>query len=200
MTSDKYNVTILIEYKAIEWEVVKIGRVKVDLYKNEKDFKILNLSDTNVVKYLISYRDKVDLYYGQKTDNFYDNAGNTKEMNKELINTYVYLDELIELCNFTKEQLALLELLFIGYTPKDIEDVVKKATSRTIKRRFDSICKQIAQMNERLWKIHIHKNYLDTEFKNCSKCNESLPLTSYFFYKDRKTKDGFRNACKKCTT
>lgn len=177
-----------------------MGKVKIDLTKGERDFKILNLSDINVVKYLILYRDKIDLYYGEKTNNFYDHAGNVKELNKELINLYVCLDELIEKCEFKEEQLALLKLLFMGYSFKDIESATQKATSRTVKRRFESICKSISEMNERLWKIYIHRNYINTEFKKCSKCEREFPLTDYFYYRDKKGKDGFRSNCKKCTT
>jgi hypothetical protein len=175
-----------------------VGMVKVDIHKGERQFKDLSLSDINVVKWLILYRDKIDLYFGEKTDYFFDNAGNSKELNQELINTYAYLDELIEKCDFKEEQIALLQLLFMGYTFKDIEDTTKETTSRTIKRRFESICKTISEMNNRLWKIHIHSNYLETQFKRCSKCNAELPLTDYFFHKDKKGKDGFRNNCKKC--
>jgi uncharacterized protein YerC len=180
--------------------VAKIGIVKVDLHKNERDFGILNLSDVNVIKWLILYRDKIDLYFGEKTDNFYNHAGNVKDLNKELINLYVCLDDLITKCEFKEEQLALLKLLFMGYTFKDIEDATQKATSRTVKRRFESLCKAITEMNERLWKIYIHKNYLNSEFKNCTKCEQELPLTDYFYYKDKKGKDGYRSNCKKCTT
>lgn len=179
--------------------MAKIGKVKVDLHKSERDFEVLNLSDVNVIKWLILYRDKIDLYYGEKTDNFFDHAGNVKELNKELINLYVCLDELIAKCDLKEEQLALLKLLFFGYTFKDIEDVSQIATSRKLKRRFESICKSISEMNDRIWKIYIHKNYLSTEFKKCSKCNLELPLTDYFFYKDKKGKDGYRSNCKKCT-
>ena len=176
-----------------------MGTVKIDLHKSERNFENLSLSDINVVKWLILYRDKIDLYYGEKTDNFYNHAGNVKDLNKELINLYVCLDDLIEKCDFKEEQKALLELLFIGYTFKDIEDATQKATSRNIKRRFESMCKLIAEMNERLWKIYIHKNYLETEFRKCFKCESELPLTDYFFYKDiRKGKDGYKISCKKC--
>lgn len=175
-----------------------IGTVKLDIHKREREFQILSLSDINVIKWLILYRDKIDLYYGDKTDNFYDHAGNVKELNKELVNTYVDLDRLIELCKFNEEKMALLKLLFMGYTYKDIEDVTQVATSRTIKRRFESICKSIAEMNDRLWRIYIHKNYMNTEFKKCSKCGDELPLTNYFYYKDNNKTFGYRSSCKKC--
>lgn len=175
-----------------------MGNVKIDLKKAERDFSILSLSDIHVVKLLILYRDKIDLYYSEKTDNFYDHAGNVKGLNKELINLYVCLDDLIEKCNFRDDQMALLKLLFIGYTYKDIEDATQIATSRNIKRRFESMCKQIVEMNERLWKIYIHRNYLNTEFKKCTKCQTDLPLTEYFYYRDNNKNFGYRSRCKKC--
>lgn len=175
-----------------------MGVVRVDLHKGERQFKDLNLSDTNVVKWLILYRDKLDLYYGEKTDNFFDHAGNSKELNQELINTYAYIDKLIELCEFKEEQLALLELLFIGYTFNDIENATKETSSRTAKRRFESICKSISSMNDNLWRMYVHRNFLKTDFKKCSKCNKEYPVTEQFFYKSKNAKDGFRNNCKKC--
>lgn len=177
-----------------------MGIVKVDLHKNERDFENLNLSDTNVVKWLILYRDKVDLYYGDRIpDNFYDHAGNVKELNKELINLYVCLDELIDKCNFSKDQEAMLKLLFMGYTIKDIKNLTKCVTTLDpLYKRFKKICKMIVDENNRQWKIYIHKNYLDTEFKMCSKCNTALPLTEEFFY--RWKNHGYRGwCCKKCT-
>lgn len=172
--------------------------VKVDIHKGERDFKNLSLSDINVVRWLVQYRDKIDFYYGERAETFYDNASNSKELNQELINTYAYLDELIDKCNFKEEQLALLKLLFLGYSFKDIEDTTKETTSRTIKRRFNSICKSIADMNDRVWKIYIHKQYLDTELRKCSKCNEELPLTESLFGKDKRNISGFKSYCKKC--
>lgn len=178
--------------------VATIGSVKIDLNKSERDFKILSLSDINVVKWLILYRDKIDLYYGERTDNFYDHAGNVKELNKELVNTYVCLDELIVKCKFKEEQMALLKLLFMGYTFKDIEDATKIATSRTIKKRFMSMCKSISEMNDRLWRINIHRNYLNTELKKCLECGTELPLTKDFFYRDKENRDGYKTDCIKC--
>lgn len=34
--------------------------------------------------------------------------------------------------------------------------------------------------------------------RKCSKCGRELPLTSEFFYKDNRNKDGLRTSCKKC--
>jgi hypothetical protein len=175
-----------------------VGSVKVDVHKGDRQFKNLSLSDISVIKWLVLYRDKIDLYYGEKTSQFYDHAGNSKELNQELINTYAYLDDLIEKCDFKDEQQALLKLLFMGYTFKDIEETTREATSQNIKRRFNSICKAIADMNDRVWRIYIHKAYLETETKKCKKCEEDLPLTNFFFSPDKTGKDGFRNICKKC--
>lgn len=36
------------------------------------------------------------------------------------------------------------------------------------------------------------------ERKKCSKCKEEKPLTSEFFYRSRKSKNGFKSRCKDC--
>lgn len=175
-----------------------MGASKVDIYKSQRQFEQITLSDQNVVKWLIMYRDKVDIYYGANTDNFYNNAGNVKELNQALINIYADLDKLIEKCNLTEEQRALIHLLSIGYTFKDIEETSENVTAQNAKRRFDSICKSLTKENDRVWNLWIHSEYIKNNWKECPKCGETLPANTTFFSPHSKGKYRVRNICKTC--
>lgn len=172
-----------------------MGRVKIDLYKRELPFKNLTLSDINVVKWLILYRDKIDQYFLNKTDRFYDQAGNVKALNQELIALYASLDDLIKRCNFNKKQLRMIRYLECGYGFNELPMFSDASMAR---KSFNTICKRIVRENNRLWKIYVHKNKLNSELKKCSKCKEKLPKNGDFFGKNSKTKDGLQSVCKKC--
>lgn len=38
----------------------------------------------------------------------------------------------------------------------------------------------------------------DEPMKVCSKCSDSLPADTEFFYRNRRSKDGLRSVCKAC--
>lgn len=80
-----------------------------DTYVNEKDFKHLNLSDTNIVKNLILHRNKVD-----------PSLGSSLEVNQELSALYISLDSTVKECRFNEKQMNLLILLYRGNTIQDI--------------------------------------------------------------------------------
>ncbi|MDH6674414.1 hypothetical protein M2277_005106 [Paenibacillus sp. LBL] len=175
-----------------------MGSVQIDIYKSEREFSDLNLSDQNIIKYLITYRDKVDIYYGAEKDVHYNNAGNVKRLNQELVHLYAALDELIELCKFNGSQRQLIHLVSIGYTFKDIEEVHGELKAQSIERKFNTICKKIAEMNMDVWKVWVHKNRLGTSTKVCSCCGRELPQLWSFFGTDARNADGFKAICKKC--
>lgn len=172
-----------------------MGAASIDIYKAEREFHNLNFSDTNVIKWLIVYRDKVDVYYGAERDTHYNNAGNVKYVNQELIHIFAYLDELIKQCDFTQEQLKLIHFVSIGYTFKDIEE---QSDRKNVKRRFEAICKVISQMNNELWSLWVTTVFLNEETKVCTKCKKALPQKEKFFGREGRTKDGFQASCKKC--
>jgi len=61
-----------------------LGGVKRDIYKAERDFKGLNLSDINVVRLLMEYRYKYDAYAGFEADATFDVAGTISPMMQRL--------------------------------------------------------------------------------------------------------------------
>lgn len=179
-----------------------IGAVSIDIHRAEREFNNLNLSDINVVKYLLIYRDKVDIYMDAEIDRHYNNAGVAKNVNQELIHLYAALDMLIKSCGFNSEQLELIRKVSIGYTFKDIAEMSSEApaTPQNVKRRFETICKTIVSMNNEVWLVWVSKNKLEESLKNCNKCKKKLPMTDKFFGKDIRNIDGFKGICKNCET
>lgn len=176
-----------------------MGAVSIDIHKHEREFVNINLSDVNVIKYLLQFRDKVDSNFESSQNPNYNNAGNTGSLNQELIHLYAYLDELIEGCQFTPSNLELIKLVSRGYTFADIEDIGEFGTSaRSIAKKFDTICKAITDYNDYLWARWISDRYNKSEKKQCSKCKELLPITKRFFSPDTRNKDGFHSICRKC--
>lgn len=132
-----------------------MGAVSIDIHKKERDFKLLTLADENVVKYLILFRDKVDLSYGANVNiNIYQ-AGDFYEFNTELMCLYASLDKTVKECNFKKKSSLLLELLYEGNTLQDICKMnigfVRSATYDL----FDRIIKKIVSVNNEMWKNSI---------------------------------------------
>lgn len=171
--------------------------MKIDIHSDELFYKDLNFSDVSVVKLLIQYRDKYDQYYNAVTNNHFNQAGNVKRLNKEMINTFVVLDELIHKCNFNDEQLKLIKLVQEGYTYQEIADSLGK-TKVNVKGRVDKICRDIVKQNNWDWRKVAYTNVLGLKTKQCSKCKEELPAMDEFFGLDDRNKDFCKSICKKC--
>lgn len=128
-----------------------MGAVSIDLSKKEREFHHLTLSDRDVVKYLIEYRDKVDVSYGANTNiNMYQ-AGDMFEFNQELIALYSSLDQTIDKCKFKEKPKLLLRLLFEGNTITDICKLNGMFEVRATYYMFDRIVNKIVEMNNDLW-------------------------------------------------
>lgn len=128
-----------------------MGAVAVDLHKKEREFKHLTLSDTNVVKYLILYRSKVDIFYNSNINIDVYQAGDLVEFNQELIALYASLDSLIEGCKFKEKQSKLLELIFEGNTMSDIISMdigYKRSATYDL---LDRMVAKIVSINEKNW-------------------------------------------------
>lgn len=132
-----------------------MGANTYDSHKREREFQSLTLSDENVVKYLILHRSKVDATYGIENNININQAGDTFELNQELIALYASLDVTIEKCKFKEKQTKLLELLYEGNTIQDIVvmdvgykksatyDLLDRMVSKIVKANNDSwlMCK-----------------------------------------------------------
>ncbi|MFS1513065.1 hypothetical protein VQL36_11600 [Chengkuizengella sp. SCS-71B] len=160
----------------------------------------LNLSDPNVIQWLILYRDQIDIYFNSNANRFFDQAGDVRELNQELINTYIYLDNIIQESQLTDEQLALLKLLFMGYTLYDVATLHHSDVPvRKIKRKFERICNIIWTTNTSKWNRWVHQHVLHTQLKQCKTCLYQLPKVKSHFRKRSDHKgDGFYNVCRAC--
>lgn len=172
--------------------------MKIDIHSDEMFYKDLTFSDFNVVKLLLQHRDKYDQYYGIAQNNHFNVAGDVKRLNKEMIHTYVDLDELIERCKFNKEQLYILNSIPKGYSYQEIAVQLGKSKNTNIRNRFNKICRDIVKMNNWLWMKCVYIDKLELKSKRCSKCEECLPATDEFFSPYDKNSDGYFTYCKKC--
>ena len=175
-----------------------LGGVKRDVFKQEREFKGLSLSDVNVVRLLMEYRYKYDMYTGFEADATFDVAGSISPVNNEVIATFASLDELIEQCKFNDTQLKIIKLTEDGYTLKEIATLIGLSNTDNIKKRMNKICKDIVKMNLWNWRKVIYTNDLGLKSKTCSKCKEDLPAVEEFFSPSNQNSDGFFNYCKVC--
>jgi hypothetical protein len=128
-----------------------LGSVAVDIHKKEREFEHLTLSDHNVVKYLILFRNKVDVSYDANVNIDISQAGDMFEFNQELIALYASLDETIKNIKFRDKDAKLLELVFEG---NSIPDIIKHYDypQKTAYRILDRIVEKIVEENNILWK------------------------------------------------
>lgn len=133
-----------------------MGAVHVDIYKKEREFKNLTLSDENVVKYMILYRNKVDVSYGANTNININLAGDMFEFNQELICLYVSLDKLVEKIDLNEKEQKILELIFKGDT---IADIIKYNgyPRKTAYRILNKLVEKITKENNKDWKETMDK-------------------------------------------
>lgn len=161
-------------------------------------YNIMNLSDFNVVKLLIQFRDRYDRYFLINTNNNCFLAGDEMKFDDSMINIFIYLDDLINKCNFNEEQKAIIKLLQMGYTYREIAESLGKDNVDNIRRRFNKICRDIVEMNNRVWRKYVYINKLNLKTKICGKCKEELPAIDEFFSPDDRNNDGFHSFCKFC--
>lgn len=175
-----------------------MGSVKVDLIGKGLFYKDLTLSDINVVRLLIEFRYKYDNYLYSVSDNAFDVAGEVQGINTEMLLTYVALDEAISKCDFNAEQLKIIELYEHGYTHQEISEILGKGTKENVRKRINTICKDIMKQNLWDWRKLTYKNTLDLKMKKCNKCKEDLPATDEFFGQDGRNNDGCKSYCRNC--
>lgn len=175
-----------------------MGSVKVDLHSKGMFYKDLTLSDINVVRLLIEFRYKYDNYLYSVSDNAFDVAGEVQGINTEMLLTYVALDKAIEKCNLNEEQLKIIKLYEHGYTHKEIAIELGKGTKENVRKRINTICREIMKQNLWDWRKHTYTKTLGMKLKKCSKCRDELPATDEFYGSDNRNKDGCKSYCRMC--
>lgn len=136
-----------------------MGAVSIDLYKKEREYEHLTLSDHSVVKYLILYRSKVDITYGASVNANIYQAGEIFEFNQELIALYISLDALIKDIKIKEKDSEFLKLIFEGY---EIGDIIKEYDypRKTAYRTLTRIVEKIVEANHDSWKNAFKKQEL----------------------------------------
>ena len=138
-----------------------MGSVSIDIYKKEKEYRHLTLSDENVVRYLIEKRSELDVSYGVNADANIAYAGDINGFNVELIVLYCSLDNLLQKIKIKERERELLEQLFKGYRMGDI--ISNGFPRQSAYRIFNGIIKKIVQQNKLDWESTIRKHYLTEE-------------------------------------
>lgn len=118
----------------------------------DSDYTNFTLSDKNVVKYLILYRNKLDVTYNSNFNIDINLAGDTFELSQEVIALYASLDDTIARCNFKDKSKKLLDLLFMGYIIHDICNMdigFKRSATYDL---FDRMLDRIVKENNVMWK------------------------------------------------
>lgn len=132
-------------------EVNKLGSVQVDIYRKEREYEHLTLSDENVVKYLILYRSNVDVSYGANINVNINQAGDMFDFNQELICLYASLDNIIKRLDLKDKDKELIDLVFNGNTISDVVNGHGYAR-KTAYRIFNKVVDKIIELNYKDWK------------------------------------------------
>lgn len=176
-----------------------MGSTKVDIFKKERDWFEVNLSDTESVKGLLKYRSQFDLLFGRDFNRLDISSSGFDLINQleEVTCTYVWLDDIIKRTRWTQQQARIMQMVMEEYTTEEIAEV-DGTSPQNVNKIIDTICKRITAMATRDWrkKVYVHKLGLKT--KKCKNCGESLPATEEFFSPDDKARDGFKQICKIC--
>lgn len=173
-------------------------KMKVDTDSKSLFYKDLTLSDVNVVRLLIEFRYKYDNYLYSISDNAFDIAGEVQGINTDMLLTYVALDEAIKKCKLSEEQLRIIHLYEHGHTHKEIAVELGMGSKENIKKRINTICKEIMKQNLWDWRRTTYKNTFDMKLKKCSKCKDELPATDEFYTNKNDSLDTFHPYCRKC--
>ena len=136
-----------------------MGAVSLDIYKQEREFERLTLSDENVVKYLILHRSKVDISYGASCNLDINQAGDITGFNQEIIVLYASLDNILEHIKIKEKDRIFLKLVFEG---NDISDIIESHNfpRKTAYRTLDRIVNRVINANRDNWQeTMIKKGY-----------------------------------------
>lgn len=127
-----------------------MGSVAIDLYKRQREYQDLTLSDEDVVKYLILEWSKINVSYGASVNiNIYQ-AGDTFDFNQELIALYASLDVIIRKMELKEKEEIFLKLIFEGHTISDIIRIYKYPR-KTAYRMLDRIVSKVVKINNDDW-------------------------------------------------
>lgn len=139
-----------------------MGAVSIDVYKKEKEYRHLTLSDANVVKYLIENRSQLDVSYGAKANIDIHTAGDTMDFNVELIVLYASLDNVLKRIKLKDKDRVFIGLLFEGHKVGDVISLKEhNYPRRTAYRILDRVIEKVVELNKEDWKkVMQSQNYI----------------------------------------
>ena len=131
-------------------EVNLVGAVSIDVYKKEKEYRHLTLSDGNVVRYIMEFRSQVDVTYGASTNIDINVAGDMMDFNVELIALYASLDHILARITMKEKDRLFLDLLFQG---NKVGDIIKyhNYPRMTAYRILERIVEKVVEINKDDW-------------------------------------------------
>lgn len=167
----------------------------MDLHEAGRPWDYVSLSDDQVIKGLLMFRDKLDIYYcfSLKDCRTHD----ARDINESLICLYADLDELIRSCRFDQIQLWIITWISCGYRFNEIGAQLG-TEGRIISTLFTQMCKRIARQHEYQWRLWCNERFQIHGWKLCGKCGERLPGNLSFFGKDSRNRDGLYSWCRRC--
>lgn len=176
----------IYEINSDTWYEIENGEL-VELSRNT-----VLMSNADTYKGLIlNYKDLLDKYSNKQTSDWW-----------ALIKDF---EDILSNTEFTDEEQFVLDVLFDGYSQKQIEKKFKeldlegfnqRKISRLINQQIPNklLNTYLAHMDEWLYTEKIMGN-----FKKCSKCGEvKLISNDRYFNKDKNRKDGYDMYCKEC--
>lgn len=159
----------------------------VELSKN-----LVSMADANTYKGLIlNYKDLKDKYIDKPNSDWW-----------ALIKDF---EDILSKTEFTEEEQFVLDVLFDGYSQKQIKEKYKEFNNDPITK--DKISRLINQqipnklLNTYLTNIDdwLYTEKIKGKYKKCSKCEKvKLISNDRYFNKDSSRKDGFMYICKEC--
>lgn len=176
----------------------ELGKVKVDLYTKDLQYKNYTLADVKVIELLIRFRYKYDPYMYAQPNNNFTQAGDIEPMNTEAIALFEDLDELIKTAGLSERQLKIIEMVQDGYSLNQIAKKLDLKSTNTVSSTFKASCRKVVKKNLWDWRKVIYVTKLDLMEKQCSKCEKELPATPEFYSDDSRNNDGFHSICKAC--
>ena len=164
-------------------------------------WKFVSLSTYASIKGLIKFRFRFDKIRQSNAPTRLKNAlYYPSYVDEDIVCTYIWLDDIIDKCEFNELQQDILNMYMSGYTESDIA-YYTSYTQQNIHKTLNRICRKIYKVNYQEWYYNnLCLNHINApfEYKKCSSCHKILPLTKDFYDVATANKDGFRGTCKKC--
>lgn len=165
-----------------------------------KEWDIVNLADANAIKGLLRFRWRFDLLLDDYDRHSMSSNCDLIHMLDDMICIYSDLDKLIKDANFSEYQIKILNMYMWDFTEEDIAKSLN-VEQQTINRAIDNMCEVLCRLNYQNWKLDYAYWSLvkvNTNFKQCTKCNEWLPATEEYFSPHEKGQYYLHPYCKKC--